>query len=88
MKSFKPNVEKGIPLPPDIRTKKGPNKSIRIIWPFAEMEIGDSFLIPEGVDGQVAHKAVWKTKYDGRMPESYEFEIRVTEDGKRMWRTN
>lgn len=88
MKSFKPDVEKGIPLPPDIRTKKGPNKSVRITWPFAEMEIGDSFAIPPWSTAHQATKAVWKTKYDGRIPESYEFEIRITENGKRMWRTD
>ena len=65
-------IEKGIPV------KK------RHRWPFREMEIGDSFLIPEGSRNSAAVAA---SKYRARSGYKFMFCIRKTECGYRCWRT-
>lgn len=85
MKSFKPVIEKNIPMPQDI-AKKGKNKSIRVVWPFNDMEIGDSVAIPETVTYTQAYKALWKSYHDGRLDRARKFEFRTVEGRLRVWR--
>lgn len=65
-------IEKGIPTPPRRSTKK--------IYPFSEMEVGDSFLAEKRTVGRAAigfakhHKNGWK------------FALRKDGDGFRIWR--
>jgi hypothetical protein len=66
---MKPSVEKNIPIP-----KR---------WPFDEMKVGDSFLIPADVKRvtfSVAAKR-WANKHGAK------FTTRKTPEGYRCWRT-
>ena len=62
-------VESNIPLP--------------IKYPFANMRMGDSFLLPEGVNRIAV--AVAASRY-GRS-NNKKFTVRKTKDGFRCWRT-
>lgn len=61
-------IEKGIPIP---------NK-----FPFKDMEVGDSFLIPAGVARSTAQTAA--IRYG--KPLGKRFTIRKTPEGDRCWR--
>jgi hypothetical protein len=66
---MKPTVEKNIPIP-----KR---------WPFDEMKVGDSFLIPPSANRVTVSVAAkrWGEKHNAQ------FTIRKTPDGYRCWRT-
>jgi hypothetical protein len=61
-------IEKNIPLP--------------IKYPFAQMEVGDSFLLPEGMKRNAASVAAMR--YGN--PLGRRFTIRKTPEGFRCWR--
>ncbi|MFA4836354.1 MAG: hypothetical protein WC749_09830 [Dehalococcoidia bacterium] len=63
------NIEKDVPIPrPCGRTKK---------YPYEEMEVGDSFFVPEKL-GSIAH--VSKRLYPKK------FSMRFVDGGTRIWR--
>lgn len=82
-------IEKNVPIPP---RKHGDPR-----YPFATMEVGDSFLIPwpksgvkphqRGVMGSNAYGALASAKRLGRVPQSFTILSRTEPDGLRIWRT-
>lgn len=88
-KSFKPEIEAGIPMPaPPTRTRKGPNVGARIVWPLIDMKVGDSLAVPEWCTAVRAMAAVRKQQnIDARTPEGWKFVVLETPAGLRMWRT-
>ena len=85
MSEFK--IEKGIPIPP--KAQRGGNSAGRLgIYPWKEMEVGDSFFIPAGSRGEArviqlrvgsAAKNQWTNH--GRV-----ITTRTMEGGVRVWR--
>ena len=73
-------VQKNIPMP-DIPHNVGRPR----IYPWYEMEIGDSFLVP--TDNARMKKHVVKTGIDKMAKKGLIFELRVVEGGIRVWRT-
>lgn len=68
-------IEKGIPIPPQ-------NKGVRI-YPFDTMEIGDSFLVPDGG----GNKAVSALQQYRKKDTTRRFTVRAQPDGTmRIWR--
>lgn len=76
-------IEKGIPIPPGGRAGK---ENAR--YPFADMEVGDSFFV--AVEREVLRKRrnvlssasnYWKKRGKGQ------FTIRAVDGGLRVWRT-
>lgn len=70
-------VEKGVPMP---------SKSC---FPFGEMEVGDSFLIP--LDGNSVHKTQMKViqaarSYSSSIKGIFNIKTRKTEEGVRVFR--
>lgn len=70
MSGFK--IEKSVPKPAPIRRRK---------YPWLEMEIGDSFLVPGGRTERLANSAHGAGKRYGR-----KFSTRSVEGGVRVWR--
>lgn len=68
-------IEKGVPLP-----QKQQHKKRKSIYPFDEMEVGDSFLIQEN-DKKVRASACVYAKRTGK-----KFSIRKTGTAHRCWR--
>ena len=68
-------IEKGIPAP----EKYGVGRPSR--YPFADMEVGDSFFVPDAPANRLACAATWATKRYNRR-----FITRVVEHGVRVWR--
>jgi len=64
-------IEKGIPVPP-----------VRGVWPFGEMEVGDSFLIPAGRE-----KAGKASAWTYGKKHGMRFAVRTEKKGTRIWRT-
>jgi hypothetical protein len=63
-------IEKGVP-------RQAPN----VKYPFADMQVGDSFLVPRGTARIVASAAVWAAA------RGYgKFSCRTVEGGVRVWR--
>lgn len=69
-------IEKGIPIPM--------SRSRSRVYPFGEMEVGDSFLIKYG-DKDVRTMYSSASYYGKR--NSKKFTIRQTPEGIRVWRT-
>jgi hypothetical protein len=65
-------IEKGIAIP------MGKNAT----YPFRQMEVGDSFLIPGKTTAQTAGIVT-----SARMRTGWKFATRTTPDGVRIWRT-
>lgn len=65
-------IEKGVPLPAHGNTKH----------PFADMEVGDSFLASAESSQKVRSAAFNYGKYNNK-----KFTVRKTADGTRVWRT-
>jgi len=63
-------IENGIPVPP-----------VRAVWPFGEMEVGDSFLVPAGRE-KAAKSSAWTY---GRK-HGIRFTARMEKKGVRIWR--
>lgn len=78
-------VESGIPIPPQ-RSYFAPRNSLkRSVYPYAEMMVGDSFLVPKGISqGRVSGTAVaWAKRH--KLP--WKFAVRRMVDGNtRCWR--
>jgi hypothetical protein len=73
-------LETGVPVPP--RATFGQKRGSK--YPFADMEVGNSFLVPEGIKSQTIRSAIGafnKTNKDRK------FAVRVTDAGTRVWRT-
>jgi hypothetical protein len=69
-------IEKGVPIPP----RRGGGESI---YPFDAMEVGDSFLVPNGTKSTKAlHSAAQTAKK--RLGRS--FAVRAVANGTRVWR--
>ena len=69
------NVDKGLPLPP-LRIGRPP------IWPWKEMEVGDSFAVPTDCRVHIARVAAAKAgKQFGR-----KFTVRKVDGQLRCWR--
>lgn len=83
---FTPVIEKHLPMPA-APTKRERTKVARIKWPFAEMEIGDSILLPDWAEPSRASAAVEKWKRDNLLYKTYTIAIRHTPAGYRVWRT-
>lgn len=65
-------IDKGIPVP-------GP----RYRWPFAKMEVGDSFTVGKGAATDLRNGASrWKARHPG-----WEYLTRKEGDRVRFWRT-
>jgi hypothetical protein len=65
-------IEKGVPF-------AAPNYASK--WPFAKMEVGDSFLVPLELKSKCVNSA---SQFGGR--NNMKFSIRKTPDGYRCWR--
>ena len=61
-------IDNGIPIPPTCR-----------VYPWGEMEVGDSVLFDNGLPGMAARK--WGRKHNKK------FVGRKTDEGYRIWRT-
>jgi hypothetical protein len=74
-------VEPGVPIPQIVgpATMRGLPKPH--IYPFADMQVGDSFLVPEGC-GQRARQAA--TAFARR--HGVKFLVAATDAGRRVWR--
>lgn len=70
-------IEKGVPVPPR-RTRKGISK-----YPFRQMEVGDSFLMP---DYTVVRAWGILGPYAKRLGQKYT--VRTVEGGARVWRVS
>lgn len=66
-------IQKGIPIPPSTRVK----------YPFAEMKVGDSFLI----EGEGYPKLVYAAAYSFGNYHNKSFIVRRAPDCYRCWRT-
>lgn len=78
-------VEKGIPLPPRRSNGKlGP----RITYPLLEMDVGDSFFVPEGPEEYANRRlSAAVSNYVRHHPElKLRFVVRVVAGGQRCWR--
>ncbi len=74
-------IEKNIPIPA--------RKAARFIYPFAEMEIGDSFLVPIlKEDMKTKRSRITSSVNNGRKRTGYKFTSRYleAEGGIRVWR--
>ena len=79
-----PTIEKGIPIPVS-RKKRAKEFSIRINWPFLDMEHGDSFLLPLDCDKKKAHSALSAMKRRNQIPKDRSLVIRQIGDDFRVW---
>lgn len=74
------NIEKCIPIPPQGRSPGPPSK-----YPWAQMEVGDSFFVPgappKGVAKQLKSAASQQATRHGRR-----YATRLVEGGVRVWR--
>jgi len=68
-------VEKGIPLPTGARAAK---------YPFASMEVGDSFVVA-GSSKQLARSHALNYK---KLNPGWNYRTRTTSDGMRIWRVS
>jgi hypothetical protein len=73
-------IQKNVPLP---STKsRGRNGGRPFKYPWSQMEVGDSFLVPDGV-GRAAHTLVMSASSLARR-----FVARKTDEGYRCWRVS
>lgn len=77
-------IEKGVKIPALLR-QRGP-----IRFPFADMEVGNSFLVPATPD--VIKKAMHRVyqqsvRFRKEFGSEYEFTMRKVDGGVRCWRT-
>lgn len=71
MSSDEFKVEKGVPLPPP-----------RAIYPWSEMEVGDSFFVDDPrMRDLVRRAAAWERRRSGKR-----FTVRKVRGGLRVWR--
>ncbi len=65
-------IDKNIPPPPT-----------RVRYPIANMEVGDSFLIPNCLHGSISGRIAYSMKKHG-----YTFRTKKEGGGVRVWRTS
>lgn len=71
-------IEKDVPMPKVDNKRRGR-------YPFEEMEIGDSFFVPEAVAS--ANSLGSSVHYFCKGKKSYKFSVRREQGGCRVWRT-
>lgn len=71
-------IEKGVPMPAD--AGQGPSK-----YPWALMEIGDSFFVPNG--DRVATVRQQAAKKGGQLGRKFTVSAKGQNGGVRVWRT-
>ena len=70
-------IEKNVPLPDRMDAGKKP------FYPFGEMSVGDSILVPTDAAERVGYALVkWKARHAG-----WDYATRRGPDGMRVWRT-
>jgi hypothetical protein len=72
-------IETGVPVPARASGRRGGK------YPFADMDVGDSFLVEGEVKPATVRSAVGA--FAKRNPDFGKFAVRATEDGLRVWRT-
>jgi hypothetical protein len=72
-------IERNIPIPEAIRGNGNSNRQ----YPFLDMEVGDSFYIPQTMGRNGLSAAIWRAK---REMAGANFITRNWEDGLRCWR--
>lgn len=70
-------IDRGVPLPP--------SHSIGAKYPFASMQVGDSFLVPMGPDKNFPTERRAASMYAAR--NNIKLVCRKVKDGLRVWRT-
>jgi hypothetical protein len=70
-------IERDVPLPPPVRRGRKPT------WPFAEMEVGDSFVVP----ASRREKARLAAANYAHRHRGWKYATRDVPDGYRIWRT-
>lgn len=71
-------LEQGVEIPP-IRYAKQP------LYPYAQMQVGDSFALPADADGKVERSLRASSYRHGRL-KGGKFVVRVVEDKVRVWK--
>lgn len=82
-------IDKNIPMPDKI--PRGGAESTLPKYPFAEMEIGDSFLVPtDGTtsENQLARNRIGGSFRSGKMARFINIETRNVNGGVRCWRVS
>lgn len=74
-------IDKGIPLPPRRRGGGAGRTGRAPIYPWREMEIGDSFFLPDIEPHLISSLAAGAAQRTGR-----KFATRIEGDGVRVWR--
>ena len=74
-------IDKGIPIP-DVRPR-GRCGGVKPQYPWAEMAVGDSFLMPRGLAARIVHSATVKASHGG---EKRFIARRVAHERYRVWR--
>ena len=67
-----PVIESGVPLAPKKRAAR--------VWPFASMQVGDSFISPQSAPRTNAAAAHYQKRHDGK------FAVRTVDGTVRCWR--
>lgn len=85
-------VEKGFPLPPKRRAPRSGHYGAYLVYPWRDMEVGDSFAVPiEGDSVRAQAKMTGATSDRSRRYPELRYATRVLiEDGRdviRVWRT-
>jgi hypothetical protein len=86
-KFFTPAIEPGIPMPATPKRTRSKNNGAQIRWPFAEMKVGDSVLVPDWAKPTRAAAYLAKAKRQKKLPESFLIEGHSSDQGYRIWRT-
>lgn len=68
------DVEKNVPMPEE--------RATRTLYPFRNMEVGDSFLVPQGAPQRV-NAAVYQ---ENKKRDGVKYTQRKVEGGVRVWR--
>lgn len=86
-KSFTPAIEPGIPMPATPKRSRSKNNGALVRWPFPEMQVGDSVLVPDWAKPTRATAYLTKAKREKKLPETFRIEGRLSDQGYRIWRT-
>ena len=70
-------VDRDIEMPPRVRSRNG-----KSVYPWTELEVGDSFLFPE----HIQKKSAYSFAYQAGKKHGVKYEVRTVEDGVRCWR--
>lgn len=82
---FYVQIDKGIMMPP---IHRGSTIELKVYWPFAQMEVGDSFMVPEGTSSERAWSTLSKMRKELLIPRKREFVARNGPNNEqRVWRT-